>query len=96
MNNRIGSRDILAVLIAVAALACIVVMFNAEGRVVLPDALLQRPDQEIAEYFARNVLPSLKRYSWGIGLAMTAAAVAFILMGHENDLVTSADEETKK
>ena len=83
-KNRIGTRDIIAVLISLAALSCLVIMFNAESHVV-GDALADP-----------SVLEGLKKYSWGIGIAMVAAAIAFILMGHENDVVTAADEETKK
>lgn len=89
-------REILAVVIALAALVGgMWFMFNAETSVIsnaYQEYLAAGEDRAVLDSMIRG----LKAYSWAIGLALVGASIAYILLGHENDLITTADEEGKK
>ncbi len=88
-------REILAVLIALAALAGgVYFMFNAETAVV-GNAYQTSMDKGDPAILTRMIV-GLKSYSWAMGLALLGASIAYILLGYENDLVTAGDEESKK
>lgn len=93
-RSKITWRDILAVLIGLVALAGIVIMWNAEGGVVLEKAAAD-PSVIVAEFNA-HVLPGIQKYSMAIGGILLAISVAYILLGAEDDIETSLNEQELK
>ena len=86
-------KDYLAVLLGLSALAGLVVMFNAEGNVVLhnvstPDVILQQ--------FKQSVLPGMKKYSLAIGAILVVVSISYILLGAQEDISTTLDEQDLK
>jgi hypothetical protein len=86
-------KDYLAVLLGFSALAGLVVMFNSEAKVVLhnvatPEVVLQQ--------FNAQVLPSIKKYSLAIGAILLAVSISFVLLGAQEDISTTLDEQDLK
>jgi hypothetical protein len=78
--------EIVAVVIALAALAGLVVMLNAEMQ-ILPGVT--------TELFERQVLPNLQIYSLALGLVLLVASIAYILLGREEEISTTLDKQDK-
>ena len=87
-------RDYFAVLIGLAALVGLVVMFNAEGNVVLQNAAAA--PEVIHNEFNARVLPAIQKYSLAIGGLLLAASIAYILLGASEDISTTLDEQESK
>jgi hypothetical protein len=86
-------KDIVAVLLGVAALAGLVIMFNSEANVVLHN--VSTPDVVLAQFNA-HVLPSIKNYSLAIGAILLAVSISYILLGAQEDISTTLDEQDLK
>lgn len=78
---KLGLKDILAVVVGLAALAGLAVMLNAEMHVVPTEGFNY-------EHYKAVVLPGLKQYSAAFGAILLAVSVAYIMLGHENDVDT--------
>lgn len=87
-------RDYLALLIGLASLAGLAGMFFAEGNVILSH--YAAPMQQTFTEYAHKVLPGLQKYSLAIGMIMLAVSVAYILLGHEEDIATALNEQELK
>jgi hypothetical protein len=86
-------KDYLAVLLGFSALAGLVIMFNAEGKVVLHN--VATPDV-ILDQFNHRVLPGIKKYSLAFGAILLAVSVSYILLGAQEDTSTTLDEQDLK
>jgi hypothetical protein len=78
--------EIVAVVIAVAALAGLVVMLNSEIH-ILPGVT--------TELFESQVLPNLQIYSLALGLVLLVVSIAYILLGRAEDISTTLDKQDK-
>jgi hypothetical protein len=87
-------KEWLALGIGVAALAGIVIMFQEEGKVILENA--DASSSEVARYFQTSVLPGMQNYSMAIGGILLAVSIAYILLGAEDDIATTMDEQELK
>jgi len=76
-------KDIVAILLGLAALAGLVVMFNSEAKVVLHS--VASPDV-VLEQFKVQVLPGIKKYSLAIGAILLAVSISYILLGAQEDI----------
>ena len=78
-------RELLAVVIGLVGVIGWIFMWQGEQGII-----------EDAD-FAKQVLPGLQQYSWGIGLTLLLASIGWILIGHEEDIATTSnDVEGKK
>lgn len=93
-KNYTAIKQVVAVLIAIAALWSVFLMWDAEGAVVLKGSL--EDPTAIVKQFNDVILPGIKRYSFAIGLALLAASVSFILIDGEDELATASDESQFK
>lgn len=93
-RSKITWREVLAALIGLVALIGIGIMFNAEGFVFLKNAAAD-PSAIVAEFNA-HVLPGIQRYSMAIGGILLAISIAYILLGAEDDIETSLNEQELK
>jgi hypothetical protein len=91
---KLSVRDWLAGLIALLSLAGLWVMFSAEGNVFLSH--YAAPMQQTLGEYGVKVLPNLQRYSLAMGVILLAVSVAYILLGHEEDISTTLDEQELK
>jgi hypothetical protein len=78
---KLGLKDILAVVLGLVALAGLAVMLNAEMHVVPGDVFNY-------EHYKSVVLPGLRQYAGAFGAILLAVSVAYVLLGHENDVET--------
>lgn len=86
-------KDYLAVLLGLSALAGLVIMFNAEGNVVLHNV---STPTIVVDQFNHHVLPGIKKYSLAIGAILLAVSVSYILLGAQEDISTIVDEQDLK
>jgi hypothetical protein len=93
-SPKFSVRDCIAIIIALASLAGLVVMFQSEGHVVLSQ--YAAPMSATFTEYGHQVLPNLQKYSLAFGLILLAASIAYILLGHEEELSTSLDEQELK
>ncbi len=87
-------RDLLAVLIAFVSLAGLGVMLLAEGNIALPH--YADPMVTIIQVYTAHVLPSLQRYSLAFGAILLAVSISLILLGHEEEIATTLNEQNLK
>ena len=88
-------REWLAFFISVAALLGPIMMWNAEGLVKLANPAAD-PGAILADFQAK-ILPGIKQYSLAIGGVLLAISVSYILLGAQEDISTSLnDQELKK
>jgi hypothetical protein len=87
-------RDVLAVIIALAALTGVAAMFLSEGHVVLPAEVV--PMAETLRTYTHSVLPNLQNYSLAFGAILVAVSISYILLGHEEEVATSVAQPDQK
>jgi hypothetical protein len=88
-------KDLLAILIAVGALIVgVPTMFNSEWYVALKNPAAD--PAAIRHEFLTHVLPGIQNYSLAIGAILLAVGIAYILLGAEEDISTSLDEQDVK
>ena len=86
-------KDYLAVLLGFSALAGLVVMFNAEGHVVLSNVT---SNEAVRDQFKAQVLPGIIQYSLAIGAILLAVSISFVVLGAQEDISTTLDEQDLK
>ena len=86
-------KDIVAVLLGLSALVGLVIMFNSEAKVVLHN--VANPTV-VLEQFNAQVLPGIKKYSLAIGAILLAVSISYILLGAQEDISTTLDEQDLK
>ena len=87
-------KDWLALAIGAAALTGVVLMWQAEGNVFLQNAAAA-PSEVIREFNAR-ILPGIQKYSLAIGGLLLAVSIAYVLLGAEDDIATTSNEQELK
>lgn len=87
-------REWLAFFIGVAALAGPVIMWNAEGFVKLANPAAD-PGAILADFQAK-ILPGIQQYSLAIGGILLAISVSYILLGAQEDISTSLNDQDLK
>ncbi|HEY9745814.1 MAG TPA: hypothetical protein V6C99_06310 [Oculatellaceae cyanobacterium] len=83
---KLSFKDVLAVALALVAMTGLFVMWNAEISVVPGDTFNY-------QHYLKNVLPGLKQYATAFGAMLLAVSIAYILLGHDNDIETHIDEK---
>ena len=93
-SSKFSVRDGLALLIALLSLGGLVVMFNAEGNMVLSQ--FAAPMTQTLQEYNGKVLPNLQAFSLAFGCILLAVSIAFILLGHEEEISTALNEADRK
>lgn len=79
-------KEIIAVVIALAAVLGLGVMLLAEGN-IMPGTT--------PELYQGQVLPALKKYSLALGVIFLVVSVSYILLGRSEDISTRLDDQNK-
>lgn len=93
-RSTLSWKELLAVAIAIVAFAGVVIMWRSEGHVFLTDAT--GAPNVITRDFYNSILPAIKNYSMAIGGLLLAISISYILLGSEEDISTSLDEQELK
>ncbi|MEM0951642.1 MAG: hypothetical protein AAGI66_05805 [Cyanobacteria bacterium P01_H01_bin.74] len=87
----LNTKETTALLIALVSAIGILVMWNAEGLVVL-EASMDNPS-EILKQFNAMILPGIQKYSLAMGAILFAISITFVLIDGEDDISTTNDSK---